>query len=265
VIIDLNQRWRNQRDSYRPSGEVINTRSYEVAYMPGDKEAKGFILAHHYSASFPAARFRYGLYRGGELVGVSVFSVPAQPKCLDVAPGDRHEKVELGRFVLLDDVPANGESWFIARCFEQLRSSGITGVVSFSDPSERTNTRGEAVFGGHVGTIYQATNATYLGTSKAETRRLLPDGTVIHGRALTKIRHRRQGAHYAAAILERFGAEPLQDSEDAVAWTARWVQALTRPLRHPGNHKYVWALHKRDRRHLPSGLPYPKKIRGVAA
>jgi hypothetical protein len=258
MITVSNQRWRDQRDSYRPKGETINTRAYEVAYMAGDKEAKAFVLRHHYSASFPAARFRYGLYRGGRLAGVAVFSVPAQPRCLDVAPGERGQKVELGRFVLLDNVEANGESWFIARCFDQLRAAGLTGVVSFSDPSRRTNAQGDAVFGGHVGTIYQATNATYLGTSKAETRRLLPDGTVIHGRALTKIRHRRQGHRYAAAQLERFGAEPLRDSDDAVAWTARWVGELTRPLRHPGNHKYVWALHKRDRRHLPAGLPYPK-------
>jgi hypothetical protein len=260
VIVQHAQRWRNQRDSYRPAGEVIDTSRYEVAYIPGDTEAKSFVLAHHYSGSFPAARFRYGLYRGGELLGVAVFSVPAQPKCLDVAPGERDEKVELGRFVLVDDVPANGESWFIARCFDELRRAGLTGVVSFSDPARRLNARGEPVFGGHVGTIYQATNATYLGTSKAETRRVLPDGTVIHGRALTKIRHRRQGWRYAAAQLERFGALPLRADEDAVLWTARWVTALTRPLRHPGNHKYVWALHKRDRRRLPGGLPYPKKV-----
>lgn len=252
------QRWRHQRDSYRPRGEVIDTRAYEVAYIPGDKAAKDFVLTHHYSGSFPAARFRYGLYRGDELCGVAVFSVPAQPKCLDVAPGDRDQKVELGRFVLLDEVPANGESWFIARCFALLRAAGICGVVSFSDPAQRTNSEGIAVFGGHVGLIYQATNAVYLGTSKAETRRVLPDGAVIHGRALTKIRHRRQGWRYAAAQLERFGAHPLRESDDATEWTSRWVTALTRPLRHPGNHKYVWALHKRDRRFLPSGLPYPK-------
>jgi hypothetical protein len=44
-------------------------------------------------------------------------------------PAGRHkaEAVELGRLVLLDDVPANGESWFIARAFELLRARGYTG------------------------------------------------------------------------------------------------------------------------------------------
>ena len=187
-----------------------------------------------------------------------MFSIPAQPRCLDVAPGEAAEKVELGRFVLVDEVPGNGESWFLARCFDQLRKAGIIGVVSFSDPARRTNAHGDVVFGGHVGTIYQASNAVYLGTSKAETRRVLPNGAVVHGRALTKIRHRRQGWRYAAAILEGHGAAPLDPTEDAAAWVALWVGRLTRPLRHPGNHKYAWALHRRDRRHVAPGLPYPK-------
>ena len=39
--------------------------------------------------------------------------------------------VELGRFVLLDSVAGNGETWFLARSFEILRKHAIVGVVSF--------------------------------------------------------------------------------------------------------------------------------------
>lgn len=258
MIIDASQRWASGRASYRPAGEPIRTHEYEVAPIELDTPAKAFVCANHYSGSFPAARERFGLYRLGELVGVAVFSNPVQPKSLDVAPGDRKSCLDLGRFVLLDDVPANGESWMLARCFELLRDEGYTGVVSFSDPAERTNIRGDIVMPGHVGTIYQATNAVYLGRSKAETKRLLPDGTILPGRALTKIRHRRRGWRYASAKLERFGARPLRDWEDPREWVSTWVGVLTRPLRHPGNHKYVWSLNKRDRRHLPESLPYPK-------
>lgn len=260
MITKAVQRWNEGRDSYRPAGETIRTRLYEVIAMPGDRCAKNFVTLHHYSGTYPAARRRFGLYRGEALEGVAVFSVPAQPRCLDCAPGELAEKVELGRFVLLDGVPANGESWFLARCFELLRAEGFTGVVSFSDPCQRRDARGAVVFGGHVGTIYQATNAVYLGRSKAESRRVLPDGSVLHPRAVTKIRHRRQGWRYAAGQLERHGAVPLQEREDAGAWVARWVGALTSPLRHPGNHKYCWALQKRLQRHLPTSLPYPKLV-----
>lgn len=255
------QRWREGCGVYRPAGEPINTRAYEVAPISTDNEAKRFVVEHHYSGSYPAARERFGLYRGGELEGVAVFSVPANMRALDPAPGDNDSRVELGRFVLLDGVPANGESWFLARCFELLRREGYTGVVSFSDPEPRASTNGEVVFAGHLGTIYQATNACFLGRSKAERRRLLPDGTVIHGRALAKIRKRDQGWRYAARLLEQHGAEPLGQHEDAVAWLARWLPMLTRPMRHGGNLKYVWDLERRGRRaRLPASLPYPKLV-----
>ena len=122
--VDVCQRWTQHRASYRPAGEPIRTADFDVERMPGDREAKAFVVEHHYSGSYPAARERFGLFRAGELAGVAVFSVPAQPKALDILPGDAVGKLELGRFVLLDQVPANGESWFIARCFEQLRGLG---------------------------------------------------------------------------------------------------------------------------------------------
>ena len=40
----FNQRWRLRRDSYRPAGEPINPRLYEVAELVGDREAKAFIV-----------------------------------------------------------------------------------------------------------------------------------------------------------------------------------------------------------------------------
>ena len=49
------QRWRERRDSYRPAGEVIDPRRFEVAPIPDDTTARAFVEAHHYSASYPAA------------------------------------------------------------------------------------------------------------------------------------------------------------------------------------------------------------------
>lgn len=260
----VTQRWRAGRDEYRPAGEPIEVGRYEVAPIPGDAPAKAFVLAHHYSASYPAARRRFGLYRSGELVGVAVFSVPANNKALSCLPGEADESIELGRFVLLDDVPANGESWFLARAFELLRREGFVGVVSFSDPCARTREDGSLLFHGHVGTIYQATNAVYLGRSKAETLRLLPDGTVLHRRALAKLRRGDKGERYVRALLEEHGAPEPDHAEPHVQWVSRAVQAVTRPVRHDGNHKYAWTLQRRDRRHLGDGLPYPKFV-GVTA
>lgn len=252
------QRWRRKRTSYRPAGEVIRTGDYEVAAIPQDAVARAFVQRHHYSASYPAARWRFGLYRAQALVGVAVFSHPCNDAVLtSVFPGAATDAVELGRLVLLDDVPGNGETWFLARCFDLLRDE-VRGVVSFSDPVVRCSADGRRVFPGHVGTIYQAHNAAYLGRGKRRTLRLLPDGTVMSDRAISKIRSGDQGWRYSASILEAHGAEPL--AGDRRAWLARWLPALTRPLRHPGNHKYTWGLNRHDRKRLGRGHDYPKQI-----
>ena len=84
----------------------------------------------------------------------------------------------------------------------------------------------------------------------------LPDGGVLSDRAIQKIRSGEQGWKYAAAELERFGTPAV--GADRRAWLAEWLPRLTRPLKHPGNHRYAWPLTRTARRLLPSGLPYPK-------
>lgn len=256
-MVDLVQRWRAGRDSYRPAGEVIDTRAHEVALVPDDRTAKDFVVGHHYSGSYPAARYRVGLYERGELVGVAVFSHPSNPLALRPLPTTL-ESVELGRFVLLDRVAGNGETWFLARAFELLRAEGIVGVVSFSDPFPRRKASGEIVFGGHVGTIYQAHNAVYLGRARSDTMRLLPDGRSLHNRSLAKLRAKDKGWRYVADQLASYGAGA--PSSDVDAWLDEWVPRLTRKVRHPGNHKYAWALDRRARRLLPSSAAYPKHV-----
>lgn len=258
----MNQRWNGGRDSYRPAGEVINPSEYDVAPIRTDSVAKAFILEHHYSGSYPAARFRHGLYRHGELVGVAVFSHPCSNRVLTkVFPlKDAKDAVELGRLVLLDEVPGNGESFFVAQAFRLLRQEGIAGVVSFSDPVRRTTADGTVVLPGHVGTIYQALSATYLGRGDGRLLKILPDGTSFNHRAEQKIRRREQGWRYAAARLEAFGADPLTESVDSAAWLETWLPQLTRPLRHRGNHKYAWGFHRTMRKALPLSRQYPKQV-----
>jgi hypothetical protein len=259
MITQHNQRWRSRRDSYRPAGEVIRTADYEVAPIATDRVARSFVREHHYSGSYPAARYRFGLYRGAQLAGVAVFSHPVNNRTLtSCLPGSARESVELGRFVLLDEVPGNGETWFLARCFEQLRREGLLGVVSFSDPMPRTNALGRRVFAGHVGTIYQAFNASYLGQSRRDTLRLLPDGTSLPNRSLAKVRAQHRGHGPVEDLLACFGAEPRRAGECPSAWLDRVLPEVTTKVRHPGNHKYVWGLSKRVKRHLSPSLPYPK-------
>jgi hypothetical protein len=264
VITATVQRWRDHRDSYRPAGEPIRAADYDVAPIPGDTPARAFVERHHYEHSFPAARARFGLYRLGELVGVAVLSHPPSEAALDASlPFGGDGRAELGRFVLLDDVPANGESWFLARAFELARRDGFTAIVAHSDPETRTTRDGATVFAGHIGTIYQATNARYVGRTDARTRRVLPDGAIFSDRAWSKLRARERGWRRAVDLLLEHGAPPVEG--EWREWLTRAVGATTRPVRHRGNHRYVWALDRRVARHLPTSQPYPKWDGAVAA
>lgn len=250
------QRWRDRSSSLRPAGELINPREYEVAEISEDR-AKAFVVLHHYSGTYPAARRRFGLFRHDELAGVAVFSHPCNERTITNVFGcaSASDGLELGRFVLLDSVPGNGESWFLARCREQLRSDYV-GIVSFSDDTPRLTAGGVQIFAGHIGTIYQASNAAYLGRGARGTLRLLPDGRVMSNRAISKIRSGDRGWQYSADILVSYGANRCpEDPAERRAWLVLWLRNLTRSVTHPGNLKYAWSFSKKVR--LQS-LSYPK-------
>src|SRR5205823_14967088 len=76
-------------------------------------------------------------------------------------------------------------------------------------------------------------------------------------RSISKIRNRERGWQYALQILIDAGAIPPAENQDLKSWLTQWLTVITRPLRHRGNHRYAWPLHRRV---FPVGtsLPYPK-------
>jgi len=266
---DLCQRWQGGQHSWRHRSDGGFDRArYEVAPI-AEADAKGFVVGHHYSGSYPAARIRFGLYCAEALVGVAVLSTPVASKVLtSVFPGlaPSYESIELGRFVLVDAVPANGESFFLGQVFRLAAAQGIRGVVSFSDPVPRRAGDGRLVIPGHVGTIYQATNARYLGRGTARTLRLLPDGTVLNARSAQKVRSQEQGHEHIERLLVSYGARVMTRGEDPTAWLGRaLIQAGTRCVRHAGNHRYAFVVGRTstERRHVEMAMtarPFPKTI-----
>lgn len=264
---DLSQRWRDRRDSYRQRGEAFRPADYVVEPIQADRAARDFVQQHHYSGTYPAARCRVGLYRlrdawpPRELVGVAVFSVPASqavvPKWAGVEAG---AGIELGRLVLLDEVPFNAESWFVARAMRHLRdlSAPPVALLSLSDPTPRTAADGRVVTPGHTGTIYQSLNGLYCGLTAPTLHYLLPSGRILSPRALSKIRAQDQGADYAARQLLAEGLPSRAPHEEPPAWLARVLPTLRR-LRHPGCHVYRWRLDPAADLSPVVALPYPKK------
>ena len=150
------QRWRYRQHSWRRTSEGgFNPDHYGVAEITDDTTPKAFIETHHYSGSYVSALRRYGLYDitgpAPGLVGVAVLSYPANDAVLlkpfpGLAKGD--ESAELGRLVLLDEVPANAESHFMAEVFRLAAGVGYRGIVSFSDPNPRYDDDGRLTMPG---------------------------------------------------------------------------------------------------------------------
>jgi hypothetical protein len=249
------QRWSGRRECYRPAGEPIDVSRYEVRPV-SFAEAKRFVLTSHYSGTMPASRMAVGLYskptqfQAEHLAGVIVFSVPVQeaaiPAWLEGLPA--RQGVEIGRLVLADAVPANGETFMLGRAFRLLRDHlpEIAGVLSYCDPVERRDESGAVVKRGHVGTVYKAHNGRFVGRSSPRTLVLARDGRCVSERALSKVRGAEQGADYAERQLVEMGAPARRPHESGADYVRRALaEGGFRRARHPGNFVFTWRFDRR--------------------
>ncbi|MFP3637545.1 hypothetical protein [Paraburkholderia sp. SIMBA_054] len=263
------QRWKFGRQHWRVDrDEGFRKSDFAVDIVP-DSVAKRFVTEHHYSGSYPAAVERVGLFHGSHLVGVAVYSIPMNNAAIPKYTGcDPSAGLELGRFVLLDHVPYNAESWFSAASRKLLKEvrPAVKAVIAYSDPMPRVTESGRSIMPGHVGICYQAGGAAYLGRSAARTLHLTRDGLVVSPRSISKIRLQEQGAAGAEKNLVRLGATPRAFGQDPADWVASVLASDTFiRVRHPGNHTYAWSLGRtREKRKLEKSFaaakPYPKQL-----
>jgi hypothetical protein len=233
--------------------------------------AAAFVRHHHYSSSWPSARLRYGLHdlrSDAQLVGVIVLGVPMSKGVLTNPLEPYTESLELSRLVLLDEVPANAESWFCAEAFRRAAATGVRGVVAFSDPEPRWRTTPagrEQVKPGHVGIVYQALNFAYLGRGTRRSLVLLPDATALSARAMAKVTGGEQGRDGVINRLVDLGASRPQLGEDPAAWLhAALRQIGASRIAHKGNHRYAIRVGRTraERTRVQIGLAaaaYPKQ------
>lgn len=269
------QRWRERRDFFVPNASEIVATDYTVAAIDCIRTAAPFVVQHHYSGSFVASRLSVGLFRnsggtGPRLVGVATFSVPMNNSVIPKhAAVSSREGVELGRFVLLDDVPGNGETFFASRAFRILRSEKpeVIAVVSYADPVERRSNDGHVVKPGHLGSALSLVNAQYRGRAAGRTQLILPNGAVFSERAASKVRNGETGCAYAVDQLTAGGC-PSPDSSDLRSWLEGLIRSgVVKTFRHPGNHVFAFSLTKAARlaaKHLPV-LPTPRRDRTGAS
>lgn len=262
--LDLTQRWRNGFDSYVPARSTIDTKLFRVDRIC-PRDAKDFVVKHHYSHSFVYDIASYGLIandiRAGcvGLVGVATFATASNSKSVTKYTGLQYQQgAELGRFVLLDEPQANAESWFLSRAMKMFKDEHPERkvILSYSDPHPRSTESGRVIFPGHVGTIYQASNALYAGRGTKRKLHLDIHGRAFSDRNFSKIRNREAGCERCLANLERATRTSRCFDESYAGFVERARRKL-RPLSHPGNHLYLFPL-AADRREK---LEITKQIR----
>jgi hypothetical protein len=255
------QRWGpNRRHSWRHRREGGFDKSRYQVEAIDEEAAYNFVTSYHYSGAFPAARQRYGVFAGPQLVGVAVLSVPMRNQVLtNVFPDLQavYESLELGRLVLFDDVPANAETWFLGRVFRLAAKAGIRGIVSFADPVARRAPDGQLLFPGHIGVTYVAHNAVPLGRSRPRWETILPNGRVLSDRSQAKVVAGHRGRDYVIEDLRRLGAPAPRAGESGRAWLARVLPEIGAARQyHGGKWRYAWAIGpENERRSVRIALP----------
>lgn len=154
-----------------PTGRSILHSLTVKRVSPAD--VRDLIVECHYLHSMPGVvRSCYAVRLGGELVGACVFTAGARHAHRLLAGARPSDVATLARFWMADELPPNNESRVLSLILRALRKDGSYKLlVSFADPAA-----------GHVGTIYQASGWTYLGTTEPE-RYFEVDGVRIHPRS----------------------------------------------------------------------------------
>lgn len=204
---------------------AVKVRDMRVSKVtPADVEEFG--RRYHYTGSAGSDFWRWGLWHGVTLHGVISYNLPTRDVCESVFGAEHFDKVwHMGRLMLSHDSPRNSESRLIAGSLKLIQRDhpDTWGVLTYA-----------ATDVGHLGYVYQATNALYTGTGGDPTYYTDELG-VRHGTYLS--------GHVNAARAAALG------------WT-----------RHKGGpkHRYLYVLGSRTQRQQRMALlrypilPYPK-------
>lgn len=262
-------RWRNGGNRWVSPPEVFRPHRYRVERIT-ETEAKDYVVRTHYAGSMPAARARYGLihqpaFGPARLVGAVVYGIPMQAAALRRWCGVDHQRgVELSRLVLDDSVAFNGESFLVAAAEKLLVKDlpQIEAVLSYCDPTARTDVDGREVKRGHEGTVYKALGFRHVGRSSPRILTLDECGRVLSDRSVSKFRNGERGADYALRQIELASGvthTPGLTPADYLALALR--SPKLRRVPHRGNYVYVRST-RRGREAIevesrfPPALPY---------
>jgi len=120
-------------------------------------DVREFCRRYHYTGLPGSPAWRWGLWHGPVLHGVIAYNNGTRGMGASVLGADYADKVwHISRLSMADDSPKNSESRLIGGSLRSVQQMfDVWAVVTYADESM-----------GHLGGIYQATNALYTGTTE---------------------------------------------------------------------------------------------------
>lgn len=146
----------NFRSSERELEKYLKSKYAEVREI-GVNLAKNLIEPLEYLDSMGTPSFAFGLFHKEQLLGAVCFSQPPSSESAAAICGERFfdKVIFLQRGACLPQAPQNSSSYLIASSTQKLPELGYNLVIAYAD--ERA---------GEIGTVYQADNWIYTGTTK---------------------------------------------------------------------------------------------------
>jgi hypothetical protein len=143
---------------------IIERLQDEIEVIPATKEAIIQLAKKHYLRSLPSHIKRVYVVRykrphqGNMVIGMAIYgsAMPSISKFLNPEAISK-EVLDLKRLYIADVGIPNLESYVIAQTLRMLKQDEPNVKVVVTNANEKA---------GHIGTVYQATNAIYLGKTK---------------------------------------------------------------------------------------------------
>lgn len=157
--------------------------------------AQDLTKKYHYSHGGSNTRtYSHGLFRinDNECMGIAWWIPPTKSAALATYPGNWRGVLSLTRLVIVPGVPKNACSFLLSRSMKLIDRERWPCLVTYADESQN-----------HTGSIYKATNWTYVGKTKPEAMYTL-NGRMIARKAGPKTRTKKQMLDMGAVLEGRF-------------------------------------------------------------
>lgn len=164
----------------RLAADFTNATVREISF----DEAKNVIMANEWLGNMGTTEWTYGLFFGKYLAAVTCFGSTAGTNVAASICGEehRHKVTTLCRGAAVHWAHPHSASFLVSSACREMTKKGYHIVVAYSDPEA-----------GEVGTIYQACNFLYCGTTNPTEKFRRPDGKIYDSKQVSNLRRDRRG------------------------------------------------------------------------